>query len=85
MKLYFENSYGERKPIADVKTRSDVFRAIHAYINKCNEGKPEDKKFKSYYIRYWDNGDGYIKYDVGSWSEFFFLKISESEKIEFFR
>ena len=35
--------------------------------------QPEDKKFKSYYCRYWEE-NGLIKYDVGSWSEFFYLE-----------
>ena len=84
MKLYFENSYGERRPIADVTSREDVYRAIHNFIDECNKYKTEDTKFKSYYTRYWDNGDGFIKYDVGSWSEFFLLKLSDQERVNFF-
>lgn len=74
MKLYFENSYGERRLIAEVAKQTDVGWEITKFIDKCNEGRPEDKKFKSYYCRYWEEKNGLIKYDVGSWNEFFYLE-----------
>ena len=73
MKLYFENSYGKRRLIAEVEKQTDVGLEIHKFIDKCNEGRPDDKKFKSYYCRSWENENHEIVYDEGSWSEFFFL------------
>lgn len=67
--LYFENSDGEWREIAQC-TRSDVGKHINAFIEKCNEGKPEGKKFKSYYTRTWVDG-GFEHFDVGSHTEFF--------------
>ena len=70
MNLYFENSRGEWKVIADCKDKIDVGVAIRLFINQKNEGKPEDKKFIVRYVRTWDS-DGYRHYDVGSHTEFF--------------
>lgn len=57
----------------------EVFKAIHEFINKCNENKPENKKFKSYYTRTWTE-DGNTIIDVGSWSEFFIVTPALEEK-----
>lgn len=75
MKLYFENSYGERRLIAQPRKQTEVGLEIRQFINKCNEGKPEDKKFRSYYCRTWTNEEGLVVYDVGSHSEFFLLEV----------
>ena len=76
MKLYFENSNGERRIIAECKTENEVYNAINAFILTCNRNKPKDKQFKTHYIRSWTDTDENKKlrtwYDVGSWSEFFF-------------
>lgn len=74
MKLYFENSYGERRLIAQPREQTEVGLEIRRFIDKCNEGKPEDKKFRSYYCRTWKDEDGLTIYDVGSHSEFFYLE-----------
>ena len=66
-KLYFENSYGERKIIAEVSSRAE---AIDEIYNFCN-----DRNFKIYYVRSCETPEGFVKYDVGSWSEFFYLEI----------
>ena len=71
MKLYFENSYGTRRLIAEIEKPTDVGPEITKFINKCNEGKPSEKQFKSYYTRQWINEDGEYVWDVGSHSEFF--------------
>lgn len=68
--LYFENSNGGRRVIANCHTEEEVIKAIYAFIDTCNKGKPKDKKFKSYYTREWVE-DGQTWYDVGSHTEFF--------------
>ena len=65
MKLYFENSYGERRVIAAPSTEENALEIIHAF---CKE-----RNFKIYYTRSWINDNGEKVYDVGSWSEFFYL------------
>jgi len=74
MKLYFENSYGERRLIAQPREQTEVGLEIRRFIDKCNEGKPEDKKFHSYYTRIWKNEEGLTVYDVGSHVELFLLE-----------
>ena len=71
MILWFENHLGIKRQIYDCETWKDVCRAINKFIEQKNEGKPEDKKFKSYYMRTWEE-DGMTKIDVGSWNEFFY-------------
>ena len=71
MKLYFENSHGERRVIATDITEEQVGKEIMQFINKHNEGRA--KPFKSYYMNVWTNEQGETVYDVGSWSEFFIL------------
>lgn len=65
MKLYFENSYGERRIIAEPKTRDGALEVIHAFC--------EERNFTIYYIRTWKTPDEAEVFDVGSWSEFFYL------------
>lgn len=65
MKLYFENSKGEKRLIAEPQTEQEAMKVIKEF---CDE-----RDFKIYYTRVWGTPDGYKKYDVGSWSEFFIL------------
>lgn len=65
MKLYFENSYGERRIIAEPKTEEEANKEIHRFC--------EDRNFKIYYVRTWRIPDGAKVYDVGSHTEFFYL------------
>lgn len=65
MKLYFENSYGERRIIAEPETEETAMEAIHAF---CDE-----RNFRIYYVRNWIDNEGFKVYDVGSHTEFFFL------------
>lgn len=65
MKLYFENSRGQRRIIAEPETRDDAWTEIH---NFC-----EERDFHIYYVRTWKTPDGAEVYDVGSHSEFFYL------------
>ena len=63
MKLYFENSRGERRIIAEPKTEEDAIKEINKFC--------EDRNFKIYYVRKWQDDDGLNWYDVGSHTEFF--------------
>lgn len=65
MKLYFENSMGKKRLIAEPKTEQEAMQVIKEF---CKE-----RDFKIYYTRAWKTPDGFMKYDVGSWSEFFIL------------
>lgn len=71
MKLYFENTYGEARQIAECKDDREVRLAIQNFINECNKHKPKDNQFKSYYTRTWEE-DGKTWFDVGSHTEFFY-------------
>lgn len=64
--LYFENSMGERRIIAEVSCEAE---AIDEIYNFCN-----DRNFKIYYVRSYETPEGEKVYDVGSWSERFILK-----------
>lgn len=65
MKLYFKNSRGQKRVIAEPKTRDEAWKEIHKFC--------EDRNFKIYYVRTWIRPDGLEEYDVGSHSEFFYL------------
>lgn len=67
MKLYFENSYGERRVIAEPQTEEEAIKEIYKFC--------EDRNFKIYYVRTYIEPDGLKCYDCGSWSEFFYLEI----------
>ena len=72
MKLWFQNSQGETKQIADCKTLEEVSREIDAYIAKCNAAKPANvKPFVRYYTRISFRPGEMTKFDVGSHTEFF--------------
>lgn len=66
MKLYFENSQGIERFIAEPATEEEVMREIKKFLDGHN--------FKSYYTRTWKLEDGSTKYDVGSHTEFFVLR-----------
>lgn len=65
MKLYFENSNGERRVVAEPQTEQEAMKEIYKFC--------DDRNFKIYYVRSWRNEDGLRVYDIGSWSEFFLL------------
>ena len=65
MKLYFENSYGERRVIAEPAIEESAMREIRKFC--------EDRNFKIYYTRSWRNKEGLKVFDVGSHTEFFYL------------
>lgn len=62
-KLWFQNSKGQKRVIAEVNDFNEVFSEIHKFLEKNN--------YKSYYTRFWEE-DGMTKFDVGSHTEFFF-------------
>lgn len=66
MKLYFENSRGERRVIAEPETEEEANKEIHKFC--------EDRNFKIYYVRSWVDNKGFKWFDVGSWSERFLLE-----------
>ena len=72
MKLYFENSRGEKRVIAEPKTEEAAMEVIRAFC--------EERNFKIYYVRTWFTPDGLKKFDVGSWSEFFYLSYDKDDK-----
>ena len=65
MKLYFENSHGERRIIAEPQNEDEAWKEIHKFC--------KDRNFKIYYVRGWLTSDGAKAYDVGSHTEFFYL------------
>ena len=65
MKLYFKNSRGEKRLIAEPKNRDDAWEYIHAFC--------EERNFRIYYARTWRDDNGLEVYDVSSWDEFFLL------------
>ncbi len=65
MKLYFENSYGQRRIIAEPKTEDEAWKDIH---NFCAE-----RNFTIPYVRSWRDQDGLRWYDVSSHTEYFIL------------
>lgn len=72
MTLWFENSYGDARIVAQCKTTDEVYKAINKFIKDANARKPKGAQpFKSYYMRTWEQ-DGKTWYDVGSHTEFFF-------------
>jgi hypothetical protein len=68
MKLYFENSQGIERLIAEVVNEDEAFKEINKFC--------EERNFKIYYVRSWMK-DGRKTYDVGSHTEFFHLIINE--------
>lgn len=63
MKIYFENSRGERRLIGEPKTDKECWNMIH---NFCAE-----RNFEIPYVRTWTTSEGEKYYDVSSHSEFF--------------
>ena len=75
MKLYFQNSQGKLKIIAEPISDKDVFTAIKQFLDEYN--------FKSYYTRTWIDDRNIQWFDVGSYSEFFLCSEEELDEDEF--
>ena len=85
MTLWFKNSQGTKRQIADCATWNDVCYCIDKFIEQCNANKHNMAKerygkdynpakvvpFVRYYTRVWKE-DGMTKIDVGSHTEFFY-------------
>ena len=65
MKLYFQNSHGIERLIAEPLNKEEVNNEINKFL--------DDHNFKSYYTRVWE-ADGRLVFDVGSHTEFFILE-----------
>ena len=65
MKLYFKNSRGIKRIIAEPETRDEAWKEIHKFC--------EYRNFTIHYVRTWKNQDDAEVYDVGSHTEFFYL------------
>ena len=68
MKLYFENSQGVERVIAEVANEEEAYKEINKFC--------EERNFEIYYIRTWMS-NGRKVYDVGSHTEFFYLVTNE--------
>lgn len=74
MKLYFKNSQGKERLIAECETLNEIHEEISDFLDEHN--------FKCYYTRSWGDEKG-VTIDFGSHLEFFILKgISHSEYIK---
>ena len=74
MKLYFKNSQGKERLIAECETLDEIREEISNFLDERN--------FKCYYTRSWGNDEG-VTIDVGSHSEFFKIKgIAHSDYIK---
>ena len=67
MKLYFQNSNGKKRLVAEVGNQEDAIREIKKFC--------EERDYRIPYVRRWGDldKDG-VTFDVGSWSESFILK-----------
>ena len=70
MNLYFENSNGVSRKIAEVANELEISMKIKEFIDECNKHK--SRKFVSYYTRKWTE-NGRTWYDVGSHTEYFWV------------
>lgn len=68
MKLIFQNSKGVERVIAHPNNEEEAIKEIYKFC--------EERKFKIYYVRTWMENNRKV-YDVGSWSEFFYLETME--------
>lgn len=68
MKLYFENSQGVERVIAEVANEEEAYKEINKFC--------EERNFKIYYVRTW-GANGRKTFDVGSHTEFFHLDINK--------
>lgn len=66
MYLYFQRSNGDLVLVSEKADKDNVHKLINEDLKKRNP------KFKVYYIRSMKHTAG-IEYDVGSWSEFYWL------------
>ena len=63
MRLYFENSYGQRRIIGEPKDEQETWEVIKTFC--------EERNYEIFYVRSWTTPDGERWFDVGSHTEFF--------------
>lgn len=64
--VYFENSWGIRREIGRATSTRGAYMIINDFLDAYG--------YKSYYKRTWTTEEGETCVDVGSWSEFFYIK-----------
>lgn len=72
MYLYFENSFGNRRLISQSDNKSELIQKI---IDMCQKNN-----FKVFYMRILQISEDIEQYDVGSWSEFFYISKNPMEE-----
>lgn len=82
--IFFENSCGKERVIAEVQTMDQAFDAIREFL--------DEHEYKSYYTRFWLEETEYedapcvvLTFDVGSWSEFFHIYFDDMFQADQFR
>lgn len=65
MYLYFKNSKGELKLISESEDKIELIKEM---VKMC-----ENNNFNIFYTRIIQISDELEQYDVGSWSEFFYI------------
>lgn len=66
MKLYFQNSFGEKRLIGEPIDKQELISEIHDFLNKHN--------FKSFYMNVCEYEPDKLRIDVGSWLEYFYVE-----------
>lgn len=82
--VFFENSDGKERVIAEVQTMNEALDAIREFL--------VEREYKSYFTRFWLEETEYentpcvvLTFDVGSWSEFFHIYFDNMLQAEKFR
>ena len=82
--VFFENSNGKERVIAEVQTMDEALAAIREFL--------DEHEYKSYYTRLWLEETEYenapcvvLTFDVGSWSEFFHIYFDNMLQADKFR
>lgn len=65
MYLYFKNSKGELKLISESEDKTELIKEM---VKMC-----ENNNFNIFYTRIIQISDDLEQYDIGSWSEFFYI------------
>lgn len=65
MYLYFKNSKGELKLISESEDKTELIKEM---VKMC-----KNNNFNIFYTRIIQISDDLEQYDVGSWSEFFYI------------
>ena len=82
--VFFENSDGKERVIAEAQTMNEALDAIREFL--------KEHEYKSYFTRFWLEETEYenapcvvLTFDVGSWSEFFHIYFDNMLQAEKFR